>query len=137
MKRESTISKNSQIEDYLSEHYDFRYNIVRHRAEYRPKEKGEFVAIDRYRVNSLKRVLDKELELQTSAENLYSIIESSFSPRVNPVQAYFQSLPYTEEGAIQSLAECVLTNSDKWVLYLRKWLVAVVANALDDTQSLK
>ena len=132
----STASKNAQIEAFLSAHYEFRYNSVLHRAEYRTRGESDYVAIDRYRINTLKRALDKEADIQTSTENLYSIIESDFSPRINPVQAYFQSLPAVkEEGPIKSLADCVrVANAKQWELYLTKWLVAVVANAMDDRQ---
>lgn len=107
-KDNNTASKNVQIEAFLSTHYEFRYNSVLHRAEYRRRGESDYVAIDRYRINTLKRALDKEADIQTSTENLYCIIESDFSPRINPVQAYFQSLSAVkEEGAIKSLAECV------------------------------
>lgn len=132
----STASKNAQIEAFLSAHYEFRYNSVLHWAEYRTRGENYYVAIDRYRINTLKRALDKEADIQTSTENLYSIIESDFSPRINPVQAYFQSLPgVKEEGAIKSLADCMrVANAEQWELYLTKWLVAVLANAMDDRQ---
>ena len=136
MKRENNdnTSRNTQIEEFLSARYEFRYNTVLNRAEYRPRETGDYAAIDRYRINTLKRALDKEINVQTSPENLYSIIESDFSPHINPVQAYFHSLPIMEEakkGAITALADCVsVANPEKWREYLTKWLVAVVANAM-------
>lgn len=140
MKRENNdnTSRNTQIEEFLSARYEFRYNTVLNRAEYRPRETGDYAAIDRYRINTLKRALDKEINVQTSPENLYSIIESDLSPRINPVQAYFHSLPIMEEakkGAITALADCVsVANPEKWREYLTKWLVAVVANAMDNKQ---
>ena len=140
MKRENNdnTSRNTQIEEFLSARYEFRYNTVLNRAEYRLRGTGDYTAIDRYRINTLKRALDKEINVQTSPENLYSIIESDFSPRINPVQAYFHSLPITEEakkGVITALADCVsVANPEKWREYLTKWLVAVVANAMDDRQ---
>ena len=108
-----------------------------HRAEYRPRGADDYTAIDRYRINTLKRALDKEADVQTSPENLYSIIESDFSPRINPVQAYFQALPLTNGSAeaITALADCVsVAHPNKWREYLTKWLVAVVANTMDDRQ---
>lgn len=138
MKRENNdnTSRNTQIEEFLSARYEFRYNTVLNRAEYRPRETGDYAAIDRYSINTLKRALDKEINVQTSPENLYSIIESDFSPRINPVQAYFYSLPIMEEakkGAITTIADCVsVADPEKWREYLTKWLVAVVANAMDD-----
>lgn len=86
-------SKNAQIEEFLSARYEFRYNTVLHRAEFRPRGTGDYTAVDRYRINTLKRALDKEANIQTSTDNLYSIIESDFSPRINPVQDYSRFLP--------------------------------------------
>ena len=140
MKKEENenSSKNAQIEEFLSERYEFRYNTVLHRAEFCPRGASDYTTIDRYCINTLKRALDKEADIQTSPENLYSIIESDFSPHINPVQAYFLSLPAidaVEQEAITTLANCVIVaNPEKWREYLTKWLVAVVANAMDDKQ---
>ena len=123
MKRENcdNTSKNIQIEEFLSERYEFRYNTVLNRAEYCQRGTGEYVAIDRYCINTLKRALNKEANVQTSSENLYSIIESDFSPQVNPVQAYFHSLPAVKQGAVTALADCVsVANPEKWREYLTK-----------------
>ena len=131
-------SKNGEIEAYLARHYTFRYNTVWGRAEYRGQEDTRFVKVGRYEINTLRRELDNEAEITTSPDNLYSIIESSFSPRVNPIQEYFKALPAavpdeSAAHAIRELADCVVVrNPEKWLLYLTKWLVAVVANAMDD-----
>lgn len=136
-------SKNSEIEAYLSTHYEFRYNTVLGRTEYRSKNDAHFSKVGRYEINTLRREIDNDIGIITSSDNLYSIIESSFSPRVNPIQEYFKGLPLVDVSssspfsmkAIPDLASCVVVcNSDKWLLYLTKWLVAVVANAMDDRE---
>ena len=126
------------------------------RTEYRSKGNSSFVKVGRYEINTLRRELDCDEGIATSAENLYSIIESSFSPRINPVQEYLKGLPLIDIGdssscddagcrdsnvpsfspkAISDLASCVVVrNSNKWLPYLTKWLVAVVANAMDDRE---
>ena len=138
-----TSSKNSEIETYLSKHYEFRYNTVLGRTEYRRKSDGDFVKVGRYEINTLRREIDNDICITTSSDNLYSIIESSFSPRVNPIQEYFKRLPSVDISssspfalkAIPDLASCVVVhNSDKWLQYLTKWLVAVIANAMDDRE---
>ena len=150
--RKRSSSKNAEIENYLSTHYEFRYNTVLGRTEYRSKGNSEFVKVGRYEINTLRRELDCDEDIMTSSDNLYSIIESSFSPRINPVQEYFKELPLIDIGdgssysgssvpisfspkAIPDLASCVVVrNSNKWLPYLTKWLVAVVANAMDDRE---
>ena len=143
------FSKNSEIEAYLSSRYEFRYNTVLGRTEYRSKNDAHFSKVGRYEINTLRREIDNDIGIISSSDNLYSIIESSFSPRINPIQEYFKALPLVDIGcdegnssisslslnAIPELASCVVVrNSDKWLLYLTKWLVAVVANAMDDRE---
>ena len=154
--RKRSSSKNAEIENYLSTHYEFRYNTVLGRTEYRSKGNSSFVKVGRYEINTLRRELDCDEGIATSAENLYSIIESSFSPRINPVQEYLKGLPLIDIGdssscddagcrdsnvpsfspkAISDLASgVVVRNSNKWLPYLTKWLVAVVAHAMDDRE---
>ena len=136
-------SKNSEIEAYLSTHYEFRYNTVLGRTEYRSKNDAHFSKVGRYEINTLRREIDNDIGIITSSDNLYSIIESSFSPRINPIQEYFKGLPLVDVSSsspfslkvIPDLASCVVVrNSDKWLPYLTKWLVAVVANAMDDRE---
>ena len=98
---------------------------------------------------TFRREIDNDIGIITSSDNLYSIIESSFSPRINPIQEYFKALPLVDIGcdegnsnisslslkAIPELASCVVVrNHEKWLPYLTKWLVAVVANAMDDRE---
>ena len=109
-------SKNGEIEAYLSQHYAFRYNTVWGRVEYHGREDSRFVKVGRYEINTLRRELDNEAGIMTSPDNLYSIIESSFSPRVNPIQAYFKALPAAvldvpNTHAIRELADCVVVRN--------------------------
>ena len=149
-KQRKTSSKNGEIETYLSSYYQFRYNTVLGRTEYRGKNDALFSKVGRYEINTLRREIDNDIGIVTSSDNLYSIIESSFSPRINPIQEYFKRLSATDIGnsnrdcgndvslslkAIPELASCVVVrNSDKWLPYLTKWLVAVVANVMDDRE---
>ena len=150
------FSKNAEIEAYLSTHYAFRYNTVLGRTEYRNRANSDFTKVGRYEINTLRREIDNDIGIITSSDNLYSIIETSFSPRINPIQEYFKALPLMDISrscgntneynsccnaaslslkAIHNLANCVVVrNSDKWLPYLTKWLVAVVANAMDDRE---
>ena len=145
-KHSRQTSKNKEIESYLSTHYYFRFNTVLGRTEFSPKYANVYSKVSRYDINTLRRELDSEEGIITSADNLYSIIESSFSPRINPIQEYFKTLPTVDASevlykieinqcAIANLASCVtVRNSEKWLPYLTKWLVAVVANAMDDRE---
>jgi hypothetical protein len=69
------------------------------RTEYRDKGNCDFSKVGRYEINSLRREIDNDIGIATSSDNLYSIIESSFSPRINPIQEYFKALPLLDIGS--------------------------------------
>lgn len=130
-------SKNESIEAYLNRKYAFRFNTVKCKPEYKKIDSSlPFIHVTRFALNSFKRELDRDSGISTSAENIRAILESNFSTKVHPVQEYFKNLlrlnPKTN-GYIEALAATVqVTNSEKWLSYFTKWLVGVVANALND-----
>ena len=130
-------SKNERIENFLRERYDFRFNTLKSRTEFREREsKTPFSPLGKFDINSMRRLLDAQTGINTSGDNIRAILESDFCPKVNPVQEYFRSLPEIDESQpseIARLAECItVINAEKWRDYLLKWLVSVVANAMDD-----
>lgn len=130
-------SKNERIEAYLQQKYDFRFNVIKSKPEYRIKTGNcIFQPVTKFALNSFKRRIDTELGISTSAENIRNILESDFSPKVHPVKDYFWRLPRIEPDANQyiiQLAQTVTTaNPEKWNEYLTKWLISVAANALED-----
>lgn len=132
--REDSI--NQKIEAYLSELYEFRFNIIKQKPEYRPKgEKQHFKPMDKYKLLSLKRELDAVGFHKCSKETVKDILGGSFSPAVNPVKQYFKDLPKWD-GQRDYIAELCATvkakNPQKWHEYFKKWLVAVVANVFID-----
>lgn len=129
-------SKNERIEVFLQSKYDFRFNVIKSKPEFRHKNFDiAFQAISKFNLNSFKRELDT-IGIGTSAENIRTILESDFSPKVHPVKEYLKGLQPVdprENGAIHRLANTVVVaNPEKWHEYLTKWLIAVVANALKD-----
>ncbi len=128
-------SKNEQIEQFLREHYSFRFNTIKCRTEMQTKENTPFRPITKFDLNSLRRELDSSMGISTSADNIRTILESDFSQRVDPIREYFNSLPPIEGCInIEKLANTVtVSNNEKWVGYLTKWLVGVIANALNDS----
>jgi predicted P-loop ATPase len=128
---EKNLTKGQRIEKWLIERYDFRYNEVKAKTEWRKKDtKNHFEAIRDYDVNDLARALrdtwywnikqeageDGETKekkskayLNTSTANLMQILESSFAPKKDPIKEYLNHLPYHHYSgnAIQSLADTI------------------------------
>lgn len=128
-------SKTEIIESYLDMKYEFRYNTIKCKPEMLNLTAGDkdFHPLDKYKLNSLKRELDTN-GIESSTNALKELFESDFAPAINPIQAYFEELEPYKKGEPDYIAQLAGTvrviNSDKWPDYLRKWLVAVVANAM-------
>ena len=129
-----SLNKNQQIEHFIADRYEVRYNSIKQQPEYRGKSgKQLFKPVDRYVLNSFKRELNQH-GINSSADNLRSILESDFSPQVHPIQQYFSELPpwNQQRDYIAELASTVsVENNELWQQYFKKWLVAVVANVLN------
>lgn len=130
-------SKNERIEAFLRERYDFRFNTIKSRTEYRQSGTNKmFSPLTKFDINSMRRLLDGSQGISTSCENIRAILESDFCLKVNPIHEYFMSLPNlcaNDNSEIFRLGECVqVNNPEKWQKYLLKWLIAVVANAMDN-----
>ena len=135
---EGRLSKNERIERLLNSLYDFRFNIVKSRTEYRViHASGLYQPVTKFALNSFRRKLDVTAGVATSAENIRMILESDFVSKVHPIREYLTALPLLNpagHGYIKKLLNTVqVANPGKWEEYFTKWLVGVVANAMNDT----
>lgn len=129
-------TKNQDVENWLKMAYDFRYNTIKQKPEYRKlPTKGEpYQPLDKYTLLSIKRELDAG-GFTISKDGIMDILCSSFSIAVNPVKDYFKNIfPWDEET--DHIAELCATvkvkNPTHWETYFKKWLVGVVANVFID-----
>jgi predicted P-loop ATPase len=122
------------IENYLRQHYQFRYNEVTSRIEFKPTAAANFELMSDYRLNSIYRDL-KLNRIKTSVSELKAIINSDFVPIFNPFKDYFENLPQWDGQTdyIADLAATVSTTNDElWAKCLKKWLVAMVGSAIQE-----
>jgi hypothetical protein len=90
-------SKNERIESFLMQRYDFRFNIVKSKPEFKRKNmETPFSPVSKFDLNSFKREMDKAMGIFTSSENIRAILESDFSPKVHPIKEYFKQLPRSD-----------------------------------------
>lgn len=126
-------TKNQDVEAWLEASYDFRYNSIKQKPEWKTKADIHFVPIDKYKLLSVKRELDA-VGYTISKDGLLDILCSSFAEAINPVKDYFNKLKY--DGQSDHIAELIATvkcvNKTRWAEYLQKWLVGVVANVFID-----
>jgi hypothetical protein len=123
---------------YLNERYEFRFNEIKGVLEYRSNEpEAVFTVLDDRQRNSLWVELS-ERGSECSAEQLYSILNSSFSQAYNPLKEYFCHLPaWNGKDNIREFASRVkTTRQDHWLICFEKWICAMVAAVvLPDVQN--
>jgi predicted P-loop ATPase len=122
------------IERYLGQHYQFIFNELTSRIEFKPIAAANFELLNDYKLNSIYRDL-KLNRIKTSVSELRAIINSDFVPVFNPFKAYFENLPQWDGHTdyIAQLAATVSTTNDQlWEKCLRKWLVAMVGSAIQE-----
>ena len=114
---------------YLNERYEFRFNEIKSLLEFRRKEPdAEFVLIDDRIRNSLWVELS-ERGSECSADQLFSILNSSFSRQYNPLKDYLGNLPpWDKKDHITLFANRVQTTCQGyWEKCIKKWLCSMVA----------
>lgn len=121
-------NKFNDAEDYLSNKYDFRVNIVALTIEYQEKESSKFELLNE---NSLFRELQNN-NICLSISNLIALLKSDFVPQYDPFLDYFHNLPnWNGKENIKKLASYVKTRDQiAWEKHLKKHLVRIVKCAI-------
>lgn len=132
-----------EIRTFLGEHIQLRHNVITRRVESRVPSQlplykgGEWLPITDRIVNSLWSEMSKTRRV--NAQDIYRVIESDFVKDFHPFKEYLESLStHTDQtDYIRELAATVRVKGgpaeqELFYLYLRKWLVAMVAGWVDD-----
>lgn len=128
--------KLQNIKFFLATHFNFRYNIIKGKIEYKAKKEKEFKEFTDRDENSIRLTLiETDIFKGTISKGLFqSILESNFVPEFHFFKVYFKSLKYDGKDYIQELADTVTVKEgqkERWELYLKKWLIASVATMLE------
>ena len=128
-------SRISDIESFLFEKYEFRYNDVLGRTEYRNKnnEGNKYQKVNDYFANTLLRELSMK-GLSYPKDSLINLLKSDFAPKYNSLRNYFNDLPeWDGVDYIAQLASTISTTNDElFLISLSKWLVGTVASVMND-----
>lgn len=126
------IFHKNEIEGFLSVHYNMRYNIVRGKPEVKAGQ--QFEQLDDFQFNSIHRHIQNQGG-KITAQGLKQLLTSDYVEPFHPFKSYFEGLPEwkkEDEDHLQVLAEIIQTTDQSyWNWSLKKWLVGVVATALE------
>jgi Virulence-associated protein E/VirE N-terminal domain len=118
------------IEYYIEQRGKLRYNHVANELEFKKNNNGEFKILNKSDIH--RQLLKKGMKnLKEALEVLFT---SSYVPRYNPINEYFNSLPTwdeTQKNHISELANYVKSPEQFWFNeQFKKMLVRVVACAV-------
>jgi hypothetical protein len=122
------------IEDFLSRRYELRYNVVKRVTEFRPND---------LRYQQWKPLTDRDLrslvveEMKEGGESWMSdirtYVESAHVADYNPIHEFLAACGPWDGKAdyIEDFARRLPTDYARWPQYFHRWLLAMVAQALD------
>ena len=142
-----------EIKSFLDGHISLRFNEITSRVEYElPEDKEDktdahsvadahrFIPVNDRIVNSLWSQMSTITRV--NIQDMYRVIESDYVPVFNPFKAYLNNLCQSVKSVgdrdyIQELAQTVRVKGGEqeqmlWHLYLKKWLVGMVASWISD-----
>jgi len=120
-----------QLQSYLTDHYQFYYNIVTNKLYYKTLSVGDatFRCADDLSLNTFLCAI-KRAGISCSKDSLRTILFSDFVMSIDPYRDFIDSLPkWDGYDYIFDLARTVKTNDDEhWRICIKKWLVAMIAS---------
>jgi len=122
------------MQNFISKRWDFRYNTVLGRIEYKVKGEQRYQLMTEYDFNSILNDLFEE-DLPISPTMLKNLLESKFTLKYNPFHEYLNGLEVwdNETDYIGMLASTITTTNDEfWKKAFKIWFVAMVGSLLED-----
>ena len=133
-----------EIKSFLDGHVSLRFNEITSRVEYEiPADNTDarrFMPVNDRIVNSLWSQMSTITRV--NIQDMYRVIESDYVPVFNPFKAYLNNLCQSVKSVgdrdyIQEFAQTVRVKGGEqeqmlWHLYLKKWLVGMVASWISD-----
>ena len=129
-----------EIKSFLDGHISLRFNEITSRAEYKipadDTDAHRFMPVNDRIVNSLWSQMSTITRV--NIQDMYRVIESDYVPVFNPFKEYLNNLSKPgEQDYIRELAQTVRVKGGEqeqklWHLYLKKWLVGMVASWISE-----
>lgn len=125
-----------KLEMFLNNRYNFRYNTVLGKLEFKTLKATKWKPMTDFSENSILREILKA-KVKCSINSLRNLLHSNYCEMFDPFEVYFENLSNNEDETdyITMLADTVTTTKqDLWRTCFKKWFVAMVACVLDEKQ---
>ncbi|OGU65259.1 MAG: hypothetical protein A2279_05315 [Stygiobacter sp. RIFOXYA12_FULL_38_9] len=122
--------------EFLSYQYEFFYNLPKQIITYKERSTSKYKDLDDRDLNSIYQKILMEESIKISVNDLEIILFSDFVREVDPIADYFEKLPphdgYDYIGELASTIIPELNFAAIWPVYLKKWLLGLVAGVIRD-----
>ena len=125
-----------KLENFLNNRYNFRYNTVLGKLEFKTLKAYKYKPMTDFTENSILREILKA-KVKCSINSLRNLLHSDYCEMYDPFHEYFNDLPdfEDEKDYIEELANTITTTKqDLWKICFKKWFVAMVACVIDEKQ---
>ncbi len=125
-----------KLENFLNNRYNFRYNKVLGKLEFKTLKAYKYKPMTDFTENSILREILKA-KVKCSINSLRNLLHSDYCEMYDSFEDYFNNLPENpdETDYISLLADTITTTKqDLWRVCFKKWFVAMVACVLDEKQ---
>jgi len=125
-----------KLEMFLNNRYNFRYNTVLGKLEFKTLKAYKYKPMTDFTENSILREILKA-KVKCSINSLRNLLHSDYCEMYDPFEVYFNDLAENadETDYIEMLADTITTTKqDLWRTCFKKWFVAMVACVLDEKQ---
>ncbi len=125
-----------KLEMFLNNRYNFRYNTVLGKLEFKTLKAYKYKPMTDFTENSILREILKA-KVKCSINSLRNLLHSDYCEMYDPFEDYFKNIPENEDETdyIEMLADTITTTKqDLWRICFKKWFVAMVACVLDVKQ---
>ncbi len=121
----------TQIKSYLSNHYEFRYNLINNEIQCKAKDSDKDFE-DVLFADLYCELLEQGYKV--TEQLLSAILKSSFVQKIDFFKLYFESLIWNGNDEIEKLASYVkMADNDvqRWKIQFKKWLIRSVACSIE------
>ena len=126
--QEAIVSPCTDMETFLSMHYEFRFNVLTGMTEYRVKQEEctDFRVLDERERNTIFMKLKGE-KLKCTFSGLLRYIHSSLIEEYHPFKSFLSSLPSWDGRDYVSELAARVSDNPLWIKGFHRWMLAVVA----------
>ena len=118
--------RTSSLERYLSQHYDFRINLLTDETEFRPVGETDYQILGKRELNTLAFEISRN-GVSCGFGALSRYLQSSLIETYHPFEQYLKNLPrWDGKDRVTDLAMRV-SRHPLWLKGFRRWMLAMVA----------